>query len=121
MDYANSARVPFAAHLRGVLTGGNICDKRGLEIVAWLQTYALEFCLLARFPIVVFQDARAVLIAQLDRRIRKRVRNRKLRERRADRADHYSHRAILDDESGDHELIARLNETTRGNVGQARG
>ena len=40
-------------------------DKRRFEIVTRLQACILQFLLLVRFPIVVFQNDSAILVAKL--------------------------------------------------------
>ena len=73
-----------------------------------------------RLPIIVVEHEPAVLVSDLKRRVRQRVRNSKLRQGRPNRTDRGPNRCILDDETGDHQFIARLDETSRRDVDQPR-
>ena len=53
LNHADAARV-LPANLRCVLAGLERRDEGRFEVAAWLNASILEFLLLARFPITVF-------------------------------------------------------------------
>ena len=60
----------LAAHLRGVVTRLDRRHERRLKVVTRLQAGILEFLLLACFPIIILEHDDAVLVPQLQGRIR---------------------------------------------------
>src|SRR5205814_1330162 len=116
--------VVLAADNRRVRSGLEVLEQDGrLARIAGRKTGGFDLRLLIGLPIVVRGDDIAVAIMQFEHRIRHRLRDTELRERRSDGANNYTgkrRRVRTGEEPADKHVVTRADEATRTDVGQPR-
>ena len=121
LDQTHAGRAVFPLHDDGVGAGRERSHDRRFPVVGWRQAGRFDLAFLRPLPIVVARDERAVRIPQIEHGIGQRVGD--SGQARPDCAHDHLGRAgagIENDETADHDVVARLDEAAGGDVCQRR-